>query len=338
MFEIHRNPLSVGRFSFAKIVTLLSLWVCTASPAYGEIPPTVPTVIEVQVGLIDLFAIDSSREQFTANIGVWASWHDPRLANNESKPILLDPDEVWHPELQFIDQQRVYHALAPSIRVHPDGTVVQRFRLWGDFTQSLDLRNFPLDTQTIEIQLVAAGLTPDLVKFVESSERPSGVSDKLTISDWRYRDFRLAFSDYFVFEGLPTLASFSLHVGLERHLGYYILKIVMPLTLIICMSFLAFWVSLDAASTRYSIAITSMLTIIAYRFMIGGLLPKISYMTRLDSFVLLSTVMVFLTVLAVVIIGALNEEQHERALKLNKLARYFFPPMLVLAFTFSFFV
>ncbi len=37
-----------------------------------------------------------------------------------------------------------------------------------------------------------------------------------------------------------------------------------------------------------------MLTLIAYRFLLGGMLPRISYLTRLDYFLLGSTVLVFL--------------------------------------------
>jgi hypothetical protein len=36
-----------------------------------------------------------------------------------------------------------------------------------------------------------------------------------------------------------------------------------------------------------------MLTLIAYRFSIGELVPKVAYLTRLDYFILGSTLMVF---------------------------------------------
>jgi hypothetical protein len=47
------------------------------------------------------------------------------------------------------------------------------------------------------------------------------------------------------------------------------------------------------ASSQVSIAMTSMLTLIAYRFAIDSQLPRLPYMTRLDVFILASTLLVF---------------------------------------------
>ena len=46
---------------------------------------------------------------------------------------------------------------------------------------------------------------------------------------------------------------------------------------------------------------TSMLTLIAYRFAIDSQLPPLPYMTRLDVFILTSTLLVFFSLIEVVV-------------------------------------
>ena len=48
-----------------------------------------------------------------------------------------------------------------------------------------------------------------------------------------------------------------------------------------------------------------MLTLIAYRFTIDSLVPKVSYMTRMDQFILTGSVLVFLTLIQTLITGRL---------------------------------
>lgn len=120
------------------------------------------------------------------------------------------------------------------------------------------------------------------------------------------------------------------HFEAGRLRGYYILKIILPLMLIVGMSYLVFWLPLSQASTRISVSVTAMLTLIAYRFMIGGLLPKVSYMTRLDNFIMLSTVLVFGTLLVAGMTGAWEESKPDRASRLNRTALAGFPLLFLL--------
>ena len=84
-------------------------------------------------------------------------------------------------------------------------------------------------------------------------------------------------------------------------------------------------------------AITTMLTLIAYRFSIGELVPKVSYLTRLDYFILGSTLMVFLTLLLVIITSNLAKSgQPELALRIDRWSRIIFPSMLTMVTLVSF--
>lgn len=306
-------------------VCLLLIASLLAPPTLGASQNDKPVDFTVRVLLLDLLNIDSSNQFFTANVAMIIRWHDPTLAGSVSEPTIKPLSEVWHPLFQVVNERGVSKTIAPTVVVHPDGTVVQRQRFIGDFSQRLDLRRFPLDTQRLKIRVNAVGSRTDQVRFQTSGAAPSGVADELTISDWEMQGFKLDFTPFQAFADQEPVPSFVFQVDVKRLRGYYILNIFVPLLLIVAMSFLALWVPLAIMNTRVSVSATSMLTLIAYRFMIGGLLPKISYMTKLDTFVMLSTIMVFCTLAIVVLTGLWEAEKPERANQVNLAARRSFP-------------
>lgn len=326
--RVQRNTLRNWRPVVTALLMLLTLCIATNSHAQSGTllaPPDTQTEVEIQVVIIDLNFIDSSQQMFTANVAMVARWHDHRLANSVKEATFVPIDQIWNPGLQVLNQQRIMTTMARGAVVFPDGTVLQRQRVWGDFSQPLDLHDFPLDRQTFEVRLGAAGYGPEQIKFVAAKDRPSGIANHLSLSDWEIIGHELDFSSYQAFEGLKPMASVAFKFTADRLRGYYVMKILLPLLLIVGMSFLVYWIPLSQTSSRISVSVTSMLTLIAYRFMIGGLLPKVSYMTRLDNFVMLSTLLVFITLLVAALTGAWEHSKPAVASNINRTLRFAFP-------------
>jgi nitric oxide reductase large subunit len=90
---------------------------------------------------------------------------------------------------------------------------------------------------------------------------------------------------------------------------------------------------------RLSVAVTSMLTLVAYRFLLGQKLPPVSYLTRLDYFLLGSTVLVFVALIQVALTGTMNEEgRADRAKAVNRSSRWAFPVAYAALLVWSFWV
>jgi hypothetical protein len=99
-----------------------------------------------------------------------------------------------------------------------------------------------------------------------------------------------------------------------------------PLVLIVIMSWAAFWLEPSMGSTQASIAVTSMLTLIAYRSAVGVETPRLPYLTDLDAFILLSSVLVLLTLVEVIVTTTLVSRGRDRlAHKIDRYCRYAFP-------------
>src|SRR6266516_2461134 len=79
-------------------------------------------------------------------------------------------------------------------------------------------------------------------------------------------------------------------------------------------------------------AVTSMLTLISYRFAVDTQLPRLPYMTRLDAFILTSTLLVFFSLIEVLITTILDTSRRTgHAKKIDRYCRAIFPAMFLIA-------
>ena len=287
-----------------------------------------PTPIKLAIFVLDFDGIDSQSQTFEANVFVHASWSDPRLVLDQNHPMRRPAAEVWSPPIQILNQQRVQKTLPDEVKIDPDRTVTAIQRYWGRYSQPLNLRRFPFDSQTITIQVLAA--TGDMgrsVSYEQSDVVPSGHARVLSIADWDVSSWEAGPRLIDFAEGIPHLGIFEFSMVGERRTGYYIIKVPIPLILIICMSWIVFWIDPKEAGTQISVSITSMLTLIAYRFSVDSSLPKVSYLTSLDMFIMLSTIILFLALIQVLLKAHISkkDDRYIIAKRMDLVCRGLFP-------------
>jgi hypothetical protein len=79
-----------------------------------------------------------------------------------------------------------------------------------------------------------------------------------------------------------------------------VVNVIAPLVLIVLVSWSVFWMDLKLHE-RLGVAITALLTVVAFDFLTSDSLPKLSFTTRLDAFYNVSYIFVALTILISVI-------------------------------------
>jgi cadmium resistance protein CadD (predicted permease) len=146
------------------------------------------------------------------------------------------------------------------------------------------------------------------------------------VEHWETNPLTYALSPGFEYSG------YVFEFTASRNVQHYIFKVLLPLVLIVMMSWAVFWIDPNTSNSQISIAVTSMLTLIAYRFAVDSQLPRLPYMTRLDSFFLTSTLLVFFSLIEVLVTTILdNKQQTERAKKIDRSCRVIFPVIFLLA-------
>ncbi len=317
---------------------LVSAGVFPASAATPGKPPEVegPTEISVAMNILDVDEISSADQNFTANVYYELRWHDPSLEHDGDGEITRKLDEVWHPRVAIVNQQFTRSTFDELAHISPDGEVVYYQRVWGTFSQPLNLHDFPLDRQYFEIRLATVGYAVEELKLVVDEES-TGLAKEFSQPDWTITDWEAKSEIYQPGDRGPETSSALIAFEAKRKVRYYILKIVFPLLLIVAMSWLVFWIDPTEGGTQISVAVTSMLTLIAYRFVVDTMLPPVSYLTRMDVFIFASTVTVFAILIQVLVTSSLAKQLREKeAIRIDLWCRFIFPAVLIVLCYLSF--
>jgi hypothetical protein len=340
---------AIGKFrGKRRFVFWVALLLASAPLARGSETPALierpdagsgPTEISVLIWVVDIHGIDSAQQSFTADIVVVLRWKDPRLAHGGSGVARYSLDEIWNPRVSIENEtSSVSHRLPDSVEVETDGTVLYRQRYDGSFTQALRLKSFPFDKQTFRVHLVAVRYAPSEVQFVPDQKwveaglkDGGGISPSITLPDWTIERWDIKPLGYALVPGMEY-SGYVFEFTASRNVQHYVLKVIIPLVLIVIMSWAVFWIDPIHSNSQISIAVTSMLTLIAYRFAVDSQLPRLPYMTRLDAFILTSTVLVFFSLIEVLMTTILETNKlRDRAKKIDRYCRVVFPAIFVAA-------
>jgi len=123
-------------------------------------------------------------------------------------------------------------------------------------------------------------------------------------------------------------------VEAQRNARYYVLTMFLPMSLIIFMSWTAFWIQPNVVPPRIAISTASIFSLIAFGFSIRLSLPRVSYVTRADIFVIGCTLLVFLA-LGAAVIGSrwASADRLEQAERLNAVTRWVYVVLFVVVAT-----
>lgn len=280
--------------------------------------------VNVRLFLIDVEGVDTVTQSFTANLTMVVRWHDPGLAHQGPGSVSMPLDDIWFPRIQMLNQQRLTSTLPRAVEVFPDGEVVQRQRFWGSFSQPLKLKSFPFDSQRLKITIANVGFGGDVVNLIPSPR--SGISKELTMPDWIVTGWDFVTTEFSLEDESSSIDGLVFSLDVKRDGSYFKYKVIFPLILIVIMSWLVFWIDPSLAASQISVSVTAMLTMIAYRFALAGMIPRLATLTSLDYFVLVSTLMVFLAMIEVVYTAHLSTNgQLGKARKIDLHARWIAP-------------
>ncbi len=234
----------------------LSTWALAATPLYAAEatltrpdPPGTPTPVTLGVFVADVAWIDDAAQTFEVDLFVTLGWHDHRLAwtptEGEGDARLLPLSAVWNPELLLLNRRQVSRFFPDQVRISPDGSVRSRQRLQATLTAHFDLREFPLDRQTLEIQAVSTR-GPDEVAL-STDPATSGHLERFSITGWSVEPGTPRIDSFEILPGSRRVVRFVLPIDAVRDRAYYLWKAMLPTALIVFMAWTVF--SLDHSTS-----------------------------------------------------------------------------------------
>lgn len=317
---------------------------CDVPPAIAGTRPIPegggPTQVIVHLLLVDLRSIQDTEQSFEADIVMSLEWSDPRLVDGTVGASLANcrvaPAAVWTPDAVVLNERNVSTGLPKLVHIRPDGRISYTQRYMGDFTASFELRDFPFDTQELKLDVVSAGSSAEDVEFrIEPVGRDPSM--KFSIADWTVGGFSVSYEPLVLPLAGRSIAHFVAATKVTRNHGFYILKVLIPLCLIVFMSWAVFWINPKYLPPQVGVSTSAVLTLIAFQFSLGYLLPRVSYLTLADRFLLGSSALVFGAFGEALLTSSLADRGREDlAKRIDRWARVLFPlafaAVLVLSF------
>jgi hypothetical protein len=288
----------------------------------------------VSINVLDIIKIDDANQRIAIDFVVKLSWMDKELLNRWKEKTVVNKNGIWTPEIQIFNDYSLEKKLKDQFEVNVDGSVSYRQRFVGEINSKHNFSEFPLDDFILKIQIIS--IIPDML-FINKKDSTKGHPFSYSISGWKINSEWMEINpDDERFKNLPHVTYF---ISAQRMINYYIWKIIIPLAMVVFMSWLVFWVDPIQIGAQLTVGATAMLTMIAYQFTLSNLIPPVSYLTRLDTFILGSNVIVFIALLEAILTSNLvSHDKKTIARRIDYLSRFIFPVGYTMVFIKSFWI
>ena len=293
------------------------------------------TLVKIGFNLQQITAVDQRAENFSVAGTLGLQWQEPKLA--------FSPDSIQNRVKVFTGERFFQHVHDHNIVV-PDFTIFNQQGkrwtqnavavVWPDgkveyyerFTTTLqapdfDFRRFPFDTQKFFIRV--DNLWPEWYFTYGPLEGFSQVGQRLGEEEWVITRHKVTFDSVKENYGRPV-SRFIFAFHAKRHHTYYVFRILLPLIIIIVVSWFSFF--LKDYNKRVDVAGANLLIFIAFNFTIATELPRLGYLTFMDTLL----VTTFIITGVVVIISyqlrrMIDSGKDARVARIDKYIRWLYP-------------
>ena len=178
------------------------------------------------------------------------------------------------------------------------------YEVFGTFHDIFHVKNFPFDDQEFKIRLGIKSSSLGMERFLVPIE-PNMSNNIYYDSDIQHPEWILC----------PIKVKFldctEVHIclNLSRKAYFYLLNVVSPLVFISSIAFTAFFIDSDSFVDRFSLLGTILLTTVAMKFTYAESVPKVSYATLLDIYVMAIFAIEFSLIIACGVVSTIQDEE-----------------------------
>jgi len=279
-----------------------------------------PTKAFIRINLFQIGAVDTVSCSFTAHFYLTATWRDPNLTsdnlngfNPEQQSEIIQ--KSFDPKIMFmntVEAAVIEESTCPKFQLERsirgrDGSLVFSLRIGvtARFREQFELKNFPFDAQPLNI-IISSDNHDDVMTLYGNHNESLVRKEFMVLNEFNKMseiEFCRARTMRKYGRGYPLLYT---GVVVHRNYGHYTWNVFLPIFLITIMSVTTFVVPLEEVADRCGVILTLLLTSVAFKFVVGQDLPKISYNTYLDVYVLLSFDLLTFIALGVALVGFLD--------------------------------
>ncbi|XP_046362802.1 glycine receptor subunit alpha-1-like isoform X3 [Haliotis rufescens] len=312
---------------------LLELLLNTAKTGDQDVKNTPPnynsdtaTDIEVMLYVDSIDSINEANMDFTLSVLLHLQWKDSRLVSFNIGPsfgnlTFLEFDSqsiqrIWVPDIFFPNEKRAsFHDVMMAnqmMRLYRDGLILYISRLSMTLSCPMNLRYYPFDKQSCSVQIMSFGYAEDKLnlKWMNSTN-----SDAVVVNDIvELPQFEVTGSEpnrcrkkYHQSTGVHSCLQANFF--LARNIGYYVVQMYIPSILIVMLSWISFWLTVNSVPGRISLGVLTVLTMTTQSSGVNASLPRVSYTKAIDVWMSTCLVFVFAALLEFAIVNVLSRKE-----------------------------
>lgn len=333
-------------FSRTERLTLIEEKIGNSPPNFND---DFATKVECQLAIDSFDSVNEVDMDFTVSIMLHLSWVDARFevwasGNDDNFVLEFDSkrlDNIWTPDLFFPNEKSafIHKVFMPNkmLRVYSGGKVSYTVRLSLTLSCPMDLRNYPFDKQVCRIEMESFSYNEDniILEWVGSdppdlanmtlanmTQRREGavpveISDNIEMNQFRVVEKRtLKTLNERRGAGNHSLLQAEFH--LVRDIGYYLVQMYIPSMLIVMLSWISFWLNVNAVPGRISLGVLTVLTMTQQSSTVNATLPRVSYTKAIDIWMSMCLVFVFAALIEFAVANVLARKDSNKGFSLKR--------------------
>jgi cation transporter family protein len=276
--------------------------------------PDRPTEVKLGIFVISFYSINEQTMDYQVSMYLRQAWRDPRLAftalGNKSVTARLGDrswDSIWIPDTFLRNEKAAsFHTVTVDnrmVQLNVDGDLWYVTKISATLSCPMDLKKFPMDTQTCPMAFESFGYTMDTMYFGQLTA-PVDISDDLQMPQFSLVEHKIKdCSMNYTSGAYPCL---EIRFVLRRDIGYFLIQVYVPSILIVILSWVSFWINVDASPARVSIGLLTVLTTTTMSSGAKSTLPRVSYIKAIDVWMIVCLVFVFTSLIEYAVVNVLS--------------------------------
>ena len=177
-----------------------------------------------------------------------------------------------------------------------------------DVACNMDFRAYPGDTQVCDIKFESFGYTTEQLAFRWLND--SHVNTNISLAQF---DLLVSMSNEYDTDYYDTrFPGLILQLVMIRKINYHIVQTYVPSAIYLTVSWLALFIPPESIAERLAMAMTILLTLTAMFASERQTVPRVSYVTLLDGWMLTCVLFVFIELAEFTLVLHLNRDQKKR--------------------------
>jgi hypothetical protein len=266
-----------------------------------------PFFVDFRLNWKQLADIDTQKSTADVKIGVLMHWTDDRLMGWPSDRLL--PPTLWGPYLYIDNESQGMDVVETEFMLidSSTGRLKRAFIFTGKVNLRMDLHDFPFDVQIVRVKFWTLSCWR-LLDGSRSGQAPHGAIYRLSpvrgnnnegqwinltwdgsVPEFQLHGVSTRVSPHTMTTGGQELSAFSMGCHISRKSSFYVTKVLVPLYLLVILSFTCFVFSTDDLPSRDASISTYFLSAFAMLYVVDQFLPKADFLTKIDQLILAST-------------------------------------------------